>query len=73
MGLIPVPGSDALGDALGGVAKDAWGAAWNRVAEIPQTGISAYWSDVYDELNGDPISAVDLNGAYRDPFIGWTT
>ena len=59
VGLVPVPGTDALGDAVGNVAKDAWSAAWNEVAEVPGDTITqAFGSNadaVRDQMTGEAM------------------
>lgn len=59
VGLIPVPGADAVGDVLGDVAKDALGAAWNKVGEIPGETITEAFGNnadaVRDQQTGEAM------------------
>ncbi len=50
VGLIPVPGADAIGEVFGETAKEVVNIAWNHLQEIPTDTITEVWGSSEDAV-----------------------
>jgi hypothetical protein len=64
VGLIPVPGADEIGGAVGELGKNAWEAAWNQAGELPSERIDEAF-DNNSEATREEVSGEAARGRAR--------